>query len=408
MNTRLPLLLSLLLIAVTLSAWRNACATPLSDAPQLIRVLITRLSASQPLTLSGPDLQYRTVSGEWKALGSSVITVPACATPLTPTESVLPADALKPIEVRCPATAITVQQSEKTFTYRGELRVDSARSTIVNTLSVEDYLRGVVPSEMPVSFPLEALKAQAVAARSYALASLGKHRDSGADVCDVDQCQAYRGASAETQNTDCAVFETKGEALVVGTRVLSAMYSADCGGSLAGMDQLGPSSVQPDCSEDGKAYCLENPRHEWEARFPVAEVLRAAKETKAVELMAIEIASRDESGRAVQLRLTHDQGQTVIDAKVLRRTLGSSRMRSLLCTVSLDSNAREVVFSGQGWGHGAGLCQWGARGMALSSSKNNYQAILAHYYPGATLQKLKKLAMRPRDAAAKKSVLRVP
>lgn len=116
--------------------------------------------------------------------------------------------------------------------YRGILIVQNKNKklTVINEVDLEDYLKGVVPSEMPSSWELEALKAQAIAARSYALANLGKRASLGYDLKDTPEDQAYGGASAETSKTNLAVESTGGQVLTYNMKVIPAYYSASAGG----------------------------------------------------------------------------------------------------------------------------------------------------------------------------------
>ena len=116
--------------------------------------------------------------------------------------------------------------------YRGKLmiKVSGGKLTVINDVDLEDYIKGVVPSEMPPSWESEALKAQAIAARSYALANLGKQARYGYDLKDNTEDQAYGGASAETNKTNKAVEETKGLVLTYDMKIISAYYSASAGG----------------------------------------------------------------------------------------------------------------------------------------------------------------------------------
>lgn len=116
--------------------------------------------------------------------------------------------------------------------YRGNIIIQNknGRLTVINNVPLEEYIRGVVPAEMPTSWAYEAHKAQAIAARSYALANLGKRARYGYDLKDTPEDQAYNGASAETQSTNSAVEETKGIVLTYNTKVISAYYSASAGG----------------------------------------------------------------------------------------------------------------------------------------------------------------------------------
>ena len=116
--------------------------------------------------------------------------------------------------------------------YRGFLRVQNkgGKLTVINDVDIEDYIRGVVPAEMPPSWEIEAHKAQAVAARSYAIANLGKRANLGFDLKDTPEDQAYGGASAETPMTNKAVDETNGIVLTHDMKVITAYYSASAGG----------------------------------------------------------------------------------------------------------------------------------------------------------------------------------
>ena len=116
--------------------------------------------------------------------------------------------------------------------YRGILMIQNknGKLTVINNVPLEDYIRGVVPAEMPSSWAFEAHKAQAIAARSYALANLGKRATFGYDLKDTPEDQAYNGASAETADTNAAVEETKGIVLTYNMKVINAYYSASAGG----------------------------------------------------------------------------------------------------------------------------------------------------------------------------------
>ena len=133
-----------------------------------------------------------------------------------------------------PAVAAELLQSDAT-PYRGLLEVrpaEEGRLTVVNVVHLEDYLRGVVPNELsPQAFPqIEALKAQAVAARTYALSHLGDYSSKGYDVCATPSCQVYRGQSSEHPLTDRAVEETRGIVATWRGRAIHAYYTSTCGG----------------------------------------------------------------------------------------------------------------------------------------------------------------------------------
>lgn len=142
----------------------------------------------------------------------------------------------KPYDLKTNYLVVKAEDGGFIFTkkrwYRGIMLVIPAPNgvTVINELDMEDYLLGVVPSEMPRSWNIEAHKAQAIAARSYAIANLGKRAKSGYDLKDTPEDQAYGGATAESRKTTQAVMETKGEVMVYGNKVIPAYYHASSGG----------------------------------------------------------------------------------------------------------------------------------------------------------------------------------
>lgn len=116
--------------------------------------------------------------------------------------------------------------------YKGTIHIinNNGNMTVINDVGIEDYVRGVTPAEMPSSWNMEALKAQAIAVRSYAIANLGKHASQGFDLLDSTMDQVYNGVLAETSATNKAVDETKGLVLTYNNKIISTMYSASAGG----------------------------------------------------------------------------------------------------------------------------------------------------------------------------------
>jgi stage II sporulation protein D len=258
----------------------------------------------------------------------------------------------------------------------------------INWVRLDDYLKAVLPSEVPASFHPEALKAQAIAARSYTMRRLNRHRDSGCDLCDGDHCQIYRGVQAEREATNMAVEATNGQVLInANGQVIEAVYSSDCGGHTAANEAagLGKNPVPylrgiPDWDTDGKRYCSLSPRTAWEYRvddktlsglFPQLGVIREMK-----------VIERTPAGHTLKVELIGKSGKQVITGPEFRIKLGASRLRSLMITIEKQSDG--WLLHGRGAGHGVGMCQWGAQGRALAGQ--NYEQILQAYYPGTSLQ----------------------
>lgn len=280
--------------------------------------------------------------------------------------------------------------------YRGRLwcRFHRGKGQVVNVLPLEEYLWGVVPREMPSRFPAEALKAQAIAARSWTVRNRGKHEAEGVDFCDTTHCQVYTGALAERESTTRAVQETAGLILVTADAPVDGVYTADCGGRPAPGNS--PTPLPADRDDSGTDYCATNPRHLWTLRFPFSRVWRLAggedspPEPSKGEVAA-QIAQSDASGRVLSLRLRWGAQAVEVPGVRLRQALS---LPSTLFEVRVEESL--LVFDGRGAGHGSGLCQWGAAGRARAGQR--VEEILRGYYPGAQIAPLSEAMWRWREA----------
>jgi stage II sporulation protein D len=261
------------------------------------------------------------------------------------------------------------------------IRVRAASSRAVVELRLEDYVAGVVSGEMPASFPPEALKAQAVAARSYALTRkidaqvAGREHDIASGV--VAQVWTARPSAAAR----AAAEATAGEVLVVGRDPVEAYFHASCGGRTeAGLPALGrdlPYLVPVECGR-----CDRSPGVRWRVEAKAREVAAAAGLRG--KASAARVAARSPSGRAERVEVEAGGRAASVSAVELRRRLGWSRLPSLAFDVRAAGEG--FAFEGRGRGHGAGLCQWGAAGLAREGK--GYREILARYYPGADVVRM--------------------
>ncbi len=358
--------------------------TPERSVAGMLRIALKRYSPSISCVLSAENLEYYTSSKNWAVLPVTQMSVKP-GEPPTPN----PTDARQPLQVRGSNGPVTITQADQVRSYRGTIEISSIpQVAFVNLVRLEDYLKSVVTAEMPASFPLEALKAQAVAARTYTLANIGRHQELHADLCDTTDCQAYHGIGSEKEAGRRAVFETDGQTLQVNGKILYSEYGADCGGFIAQINALGPASCHCDGPNDSPTidpYCSVNPKRLWQIRITQKELLSIAGETRTTQLKRLKILSRDASGRIEKLLLVHDYGESELSASDLRKGIGPGRLKSLLCRFSADAATGDIVVDGSGSGHGRGLCQWGAKGMASFPNNKGYKEILAHYYPGAVL-----------------------
>ena len=271
--------------------------------------------------------------------------------------------------------------------YRGSItliRAPNQTLSVVNTLDIEGYLYGVVPSEMAASWPREALKAQAVAARTYALYHRLVRRKFDYDVTCDTRSQTYKGLKSEAHRTNRAVDSTRGMVLTYRGKIFPAFYATVCGGHTENSRQLWNIEMEP--LEGVKCpFCWSSSLFRWDARIPLVEIQKklSNKGYDLDEIESIRTAGINESGRWQQIKVVHYTGELIIPAHKFRYILGPKAIRStkFILTVK-DSTAH---FRGKGWGHGVGMCQWGAYIMA----KKGYgmKEILRHYYPGSRLSR---------------------
>ena len=301
--------------------------------------------------------------------------------------------------------------------YPGAIDIDLTATGIqaVERVDIETYIAGVVASEMPASFPLEAMKAQAIAARTYALYHLGAHSSEGADLCGRVHCQAYAGRPNPNSRAARATAETAGQVLVWNGLLLDAMYSAACGGSTATAWDVRQGKLlpylreQPDSPDGfgGAPYCARDHDITWAKRLSLAEADRFVSGNldavigipglKPGRLESLRLMKDPSSSRAQWLKVYTTNGAYQVRGDAIRWLFGNGRpgpegLRSIAFEMNVEEDSAgrpsAFVFSGAGHGHGIGLCQWGARGRALAGQ--TAPEILAAYYPGAALTDLRR------------------
>lgn len=273
--------------------------------------------------------------------------------------------------------------------YRGslELRHRGAGLTAVNIVPVDDYLLSVVPEEMPTDWPAEALKAQSVAARSFALKSRGRHAAEGYDLCTTTHCQLYKGIASEKTASTAAVRATRGEVLTYGGQPIEALFHTDSGGMTESSEDVWGSHV-PYLRAVRDTPLGTMP---WTKTMSTADLEQklAAKGHNIGRLRAIELSplavgraakDRTASGRVKAMTVTGTKGSVTLSGTAWRSLLG---LKSALFDAKLTKDS--VTFTGFGAGHGLGISQWGAK--RLAETGKSYADILHHYYTGVTLQR---------------------
>jgi stage II sporulation protein D len=309
--------------------------------------------------------------------------------------------------------------------YRGYYMValnENRNIIVVNHVGLEDYLGGVLGGEIAASWPLESIKAQAVAARTYALHRMNVKKHALYDVTNDTRDQMYLGIRGEADAFTRAIRETRSQVLVKNGEIICAFYHSNCGGGTADSNTVFNTG---DRSFAGTRdpHCAGAPNSSWTIRLKADEIRSSlSKEHKIGKIFSITSESRDNSGRNANIKIEHEWGTTVMPGHEFRKHLGFQKIRSTRFQIepqhyfsyrytkkiaadrmginTFQSNgidktgegltvteekkiSSDYVFTGSGWGHGVGLCQWGARGAALKGY--NYRQILSHYYPGIEL-----------------------
>jgi stage II sporulation protein D len=294
--------------------------------------------------------------------------------------------------------------------YRGDLAIVAVDPgvQVVNRLAMEAYLRGVVPRELGVRSPGDraALEAQAVAARSYAITRLG-NTSRPWDLTATTSDQVYGGVSAENALADAAVEATAGLVLMYEGRVVSAPYFSTCGGSTAAADELWRSGNEPFLQAvsdripgTDRFYCDIAPRFRWERSWRadsltaiVDRYVRSYAQVPPGSIGAVRgvsVDGRTPSGRVAALWIDTDRGRYRIRANDIRyvlRSAGGELLNSTYfspeVTSSPDGRLSRLTIRGLGYGHGVGMCQWGAIGRARAGQ--DFRTILRTYFPGTTV-----------------------
>lgn len=324
--------------------------------------------------------------------------------------------------------------------YRGDISIHRTAGktgmTVVNTLPVEQYLYGIIKNEISPDWAMEAVKAQAVAARTYAMANYNKHKADGFDVCATTDCQVYGGRESEAPRAIEAVDATRGLVLMNNGKLITAYFHSSSGGYTENSENVW--SAQQPYLRGVVDYDQNCPYYKWEKKLTVAELNQAIGKAgyNIGSLQAIELSplskppvfgtDRGISGRVKNIRFLGTGGSIQVPGEKLRRILdlkstlfdlAVTREQPALATPVYSGHGQElphgeftlaamdgspdirpvsgqvndiIVISGFGWGHGVGLSQWGAKAMAEKAPPGNteyFREILKHYYQDVEIKK---------------------
>ncbi len=281
---------------------------------------------------------------------------------------------------------IALYLDKKVNRYRGALDIivkADKKFLVVNTIEIEQYIRGVLYHEVSHRWPMEAMKAQAVAARTYALYQMKKNKDDDYDVTGDIYSQVYGGKNSERFRTNIAVKRTLGNILVYNNKVLPAYFHASCGGHTENAKNIWGENLPP-LAGVACSFCALAPHANWKRNFRSQDIQEklSANDYQTGPIAEVRVVSRNESGRINNLQFSARDGKKTL--------IPGIKFRSIIGPNTVKSNKYEVVMKGyyfdlvgKGWGHGVGMCQWGAHQMAEERYK--YDEILFFYYPGAQI-----------------------
>lgn len=254
---------------------------------------------------------------------------------------------------------------------------------VINQVDLEEYVKGVVPAEVNSAWHPEMLKAQAVAARTYALYQQMLSAAREYDVAATVQDQVYRGKNGIDAAVLRAVDETRGLVLTYQNAPIYAAFSSTAAGLTEDAVNVW-SKEYPYLKGVECPFDLESPYYQWKASFRLDKLEQNLRQQGFAvgSILSMEPLSFSRGGRVAKLRVVHSDGELILRGEDLRKTVGYSIVPSTQFTI--DSVGQEIVLSGYGAGHAVGMCQWGAK--ELAELGYPFSTILSYYYPGTELQ----------------------
>jgi stage II sporulation protein D len=295
--------------------------------------------------------------------------------------------------------------------YRGIAMIlrDGTGLTVVNRLGMESYLPGVISAEMGRRDPgdREALRAQAVVSRTYALRNLGRWKAQGFDLTGTVADQVYTGAAGETAEGRAAVADTRGQVLTYGGSPIDAFFYSTCGGRTAEGVEVFKGAARPylrsiaDQADDGSVYCRISPRYRWREEW-TGDALRnilqrslppivGVRSEDVRQVTDLRVARRTRSGRVGEVAIGLGGPEIKVDGPAIRQVIrlnSGEPLRSnafTLVATGAGQRVTHLTVDGMGAGHGVGFCQWGAVGRARAGQR--FEQILMAYFPGTTLER---------------------
>jgi stage II sporulation protein D len=295
------------------------------------------------------------------------------------------------------AWQITLKPKENGFIYaggrwyRGEVNLvrESGGITVINRLNIEDYLASVIGKEMYNTWPQEALKAQAVASRSYAVFKLHRPKSKLFDVLDTTTSQVYVGLAGEANSTQEAVKATTGQVLMYQGKVIEAVFHSSSGGHTENSENVWQNIVP--YLRGVADFDQSSPSYQWTLNLTPAQLRQRIPGVG--DILSMMPAKSSSTGRILMLKVQGTKGARLIKGTEVRKALG---LKSTLFTAKPEfglvagksgaSKPTSFLISGRGYGHGLGMSQWGA--YSLATQNKTYKEILMHYFQGTALKSI--------------------
>ncbi len=360
-----------------------SCAASFAQDVSTIRVAIEDNVFSLNIRIRGPytivDSQTKKILYEGTHINATATTYP---------------DGIIIGGIRCPTERVCIEAQQlfglsingRMFRDTIELvRRPKGGLLVINTVNLEDYIKGILYHEASHYWPAEILKAQAIVCRTYAVYQAEQKAGKAFDVTNDVLSQVYGGLTSERYRTNRAVDETKGQVLKYQGKIFPAYFHAACGGRTEDAVRLWNTALVP-LKGVVCHYCKNSPHYAWHAVLSIREIEEklAGAGFKIKKIKDIAANGYDESGRVIDMTITAAQEIKTIPAKDFRQYVGANSIRSTKFDVKVVDD--DVVFEGTGWGHGVGMCQWG--GYFMAKEGKTYRDILSFYYPESEISVL--------------------
>ncbi|MDP3731951.1 MAG: SpoIID/LytB domain-containing protein [Candidatus Omnitrophota bacterium] len=382
LNRKLKLFIMLIIILAV--SCQLLAVSSYSQAPRYVRVAIFQDFSSLRLKINGP---YEIIEAESnKALKggknlNTTVTAYAGGILLGNVKSKANKLFIKPYY---PESVII---NGRTFRGNIQLIKNNMKLSVINHIELEDYVKGISVRETSHYWPVDSLKAEVIVFRTFALYKMQENNKKDFDLTSDVYSQVYSGRAAERYRINKTVDETRGLTLTYKGKILPAFYHATCGGNTDDAALFWNIDIPPlkgvVCN-----FCQGSPHFKWHNVLTRQEVKDAlVKGGLSIEdIKDIVILGRDKSERITDLKIVTDKKDIKISAKDFRNMLGPNIIKSTNFQVKVVDD--DAVFEGFGWGHGVGLCQWGAYFMAKQGY--TYKQILEYYYPGSEISLITK------------------